>query len=194
VTDHIEPPLIVQDPVPYQEALDAAVSGRRMVCGVCGGRVKFILLGGKEEPSLRSLFCVASRLHFDMGRIVDVRLTSPGELFDLEAEVRAMVVDRWGAPPPPEKPSRSCPCCRSVTMLKEENSLSVCPVCYWVDDWVQNHDPRSHAGANAVSLQQARANYASFGACEERFQRDVRPPTVDEVPPGSTKAATNDGQ
>jgi len=46
---------------------------------------------------------------------------------------------------------------------------------------MQAHYPDS-AGANAVSLNVAKKNFATFGASEERFRGEVRAPTPDEIP------------
>jgi cysteine-rich CPCC protein len=58
-------------------------------------------------------------------------------------------------------------------------------VCGWEDDLVQFHDPDYRGGANKVSLNEARQNYAAFGASEERLKHLLRPPREEEIPPGS---------
>lgn len=55
-------------------------------------------------------------------------------------------------------------------------------MCYWEDDPVQLRDPTYEGGANAASLEQARANYERHGVAELRFEDDVRPPRPEEVP------------
>ncbi|MCL2776892.1 MAG: hypothetical protein FWD73_02730 [Polyangiaceae bacterium] len=75
-----------------------------------------------------------------------------------------------------------CPCCGFLTQAMVPLGLfDSCPVCYWADDPMQAHYPDS-AGANAVSLNVAKKNFATFGASEERFRGEVRAPTPDEIP------------
>jgi hypothetical protein len=77
-----------------------------------------------------------------------------------------------------------CPCCGYFTLdNKADNTFQICPVCYWEDDGVQLHYPDYSGGANTVSLNQAKRNYKIFGAVEERFKEDVRPPKDDEIKP-----------
>lgn len=75
----------------------------------------------------------------------------------------------------------ACPCCRCFT-LKEPGSFEICPVCFWEDDGQGDDDADEVlAGPNGdLSLTRARANYAAFGACEERHRAHVRPPRPDE--------------
>ncbi len=74
-----------------------------------------------------------------------------------------------------------CPCCGFYILDdKADNTFQICPVCYWEDDGVQFHEPNYQGGANSVSLIQARENYKSFGAIEERFKERVRPPLKEE--------------
>ncbi len=75
----------------------------------------------------------------------------------------------------------ACPCCRSLT-LHERGGYDICPVCFWEDDGQDDQDAaRVRGGPNgSLSLEQARRNFASFGACEERHRQHVRPPTEAE--------------
>jgi hypothetical protein len=68
--------------------------------------------------------------------------------------------------------------------LDEEppGTFAICPVCFWEDDDVQYRDPQSKGGANAVSLDEARANFRTLGAVEEQFQSKVRAPSAAERP------------
>jgi hypothetical protein len=58
----------------------------------------------------------------------------------------------------------------------------ICPVCFWEDDAVQFDDPGCAGGANHVSLDQARANFRSFGASSEACRGDIREPAQGERP------------
>lgn len=60
-------------------------------------------------------------------------------------------------------------------------TYDVCPVCYWEDDPIQFADPDYAGGANEGSLNEDRANFRAFGACEEEFVQYVRPPTAAEI-------------
>jgi len=85
----------------------------------------------------------------------------------------------------PAVPDRqcSCPCCRYLT-LSERGGFEVCPVCFWEDDGQDDHDAMVVRGGpnGALSLAQARANFAAFGACDERMRGHVRPPAPNEIP------------
>jgi hypothetical protein len=76
-----------------------------------------------------------------------------------------------------------CACCGCFT-LEESGRASylICPVCFWEDDPHQFRHPDSAAGANAISLHRARANYRALGASEAQFRDHVRPPTPEEEP------------
>jgi Cysteine-rich CPCC len=77
-----------------------------------------------------------------------------------------------------------CRCCGFYTLTDPTNgSYEICRVCFWEDDPVQNEDPSFEGGANNVSLLTARDNYVRFGVCEPQFSKDVRPPTLAEIPP-----------
>jgi len=75
-----------------------------------------------------------------------------------------------------------CPCCGHLTFEELDGSYLICPVCFWEDDPVQNHNPSYAGGANRVSLIQAKENFAKFGAKEERVLKHVRRPLPEETP------------
>lgn len=80
-----------------------------------------------------------------------------------------------------------CPCCGHFTLTQPGiGTFEICPVCGWENDNVQYEDPDFPAGANEVSLNEARQNYAEFGAATRSLLRLVRPPLPDEIPPAST--------
>ena len=62
------------------------------------------------------------------------------------------------------------------------DTFDICPVCDWEDDWIQYNQPDREGGANTVSLNQARANYARFGAKTKEALSGVRLPLPDEIP------------
>jgi hypothetical protein len=75
----------------------------------------------------------------------------------------------------------ACPCCRFLT-LDERGGYEICPVCFWEDDGQDDQDASWVRGGpnGSISLEQARKNFATFGACEERHRQHVRPPTEAE--------------
>jgi len=77
----------------------------------------------------------------------------------------------------------ACPCCRCLT-LDERGGYEICPVCFWEDDGQDDHDAdRVRGGPNgSMSLDDARRNYAAFGACDEKSKQHVRSPLPDELP------------
>lgn len=73
-----------------------------------------------------------------------------------------------------------CPCCGHIVFTEPPGSDDICLVCFWEDDVDQLRSPHLREGANSVSLIEAQQNFAKFGAIEERFIGDVRPPAADE--------------
>lgn len=72
-----------------------------------------------------------------------------------------------------------CKCC-GCAALDSADEYDICPVCFWEKDRTQESDPDYAEGANSVSLNEARKNYAEFGACEKRFAENVRKPYAAE--------------
>ncbi len=57
-----------------------------------------------------------------------------------------------------------CVCCGNYTLGSEPpGTFDICPVCFWEDDPVQYDDPDYAGGANGISLNQARVNFAKNG-------------------------------
>ena len=65
---------------------------------------------------------------------------------------------------------------------RARGSFDLCPVCCWEDDSVQFEDPSYAGGANHESLETARANFRSIGACSPSALARVRPPHPEERP------------
>ena len=55
-----------------------------------------------------------------------------------------------------EETSLPCDCCGSK-IIRERGAFEICPVCGWEDDPAQARDPDLKGGANATSLNDARA-------------------------------------
>jgi hypothetical protein len=79
--------------------------------------------------------------------------------------------------------SLPCPCCRYLT-LKSRGDFEICPVCFWEDDGQDDQDASLVRGGpnGALSLDEARRNFAAFGACAARSKQFVRPPMPAEEP------------
>jgi hypothetical protein len=62
-------------------------------------------------------------------------------------------------------------------------SLELCPVCWWEDDGQDDKDASEvRLTVNGeLSLNEARANYARYGAAHPRFLRYVRKPLASEL-------------
>jgi len=73
---------------------------------------------------------------------------------------------------------RKCACCGyfTITEIKE-----TCPVCFWEEDFYQEQNMDDDGCPNSVSLREAKENFREFGAVEERFKEQVRPPFVEET-------------
>jgi hypothetical protein len=81
-----------------------------------------------------------------------------------------------------EKKRFACQCCGFLTLEEPpDGSYEICDVCFWENNDVQFRDP-NWMGANRVSLNEARANFAKFGACEDGCEAFVRPPFPEEYP------------
>ncbi|MEO0761966.1 MAG: CPCC family cysteine-rich protein [Pseudomonadota bacterium] len=65
-----------------------------------------------------------------------------------------------------EAAGAGCPCCGAEPDAPWSGSYHLCPLCGWQDDPVQAADPACEGGANGVSLDQARANFRTFGAID----------------------------
>ena len=76
----------------------------------------------------------------------------------------------------------ACPCCRHLT-LSEGADFEICPVCFWEDDGQDDTDADEVRGGpnGALSLTEARRNFASFAACEQSAIQHVRSPRPEEV-------------
>lgn len=84
----------------------------------------------------------------------------------------------------------ACPCCGYPTLSERPpGTFAICPVCFWEDDDAQFRDPSFAGGANRVSLNDARRNFAEYGASHEGLRSKVRAPTDEEVARRSTASS-----
>ena len=92
-----------------------------------------------------------------------------------------------------EKKSYPCFCCGYLTLGSESSgSFDICPICLWEDDNVQARDPDFPSGANSMSLTQARANFARYGAKSPGHVGRARKPLPEEIPPSLASETPND--
>ena len=84
----------------------------------------------------------------------------------------SVILAPWAGPYP-------CPCCGYVT-LRERGAFEICPTCSWEDDGQDDHDADDVRGGpnGRLSLADARRNFQSYGASDERARLHVRPPEV----------------
>jgi hypothetical protein len=76
-----------------------------------------------------------------------------------------------------------CQCCGYLTLSEPSpGSLAICQVCRWQDDMVGFDEPDNAVGPNAVSLNEARANYRRIGVADPERSVRARPPRPEEVP------------
>ncbi|HXA00080.1 MAG TPA: CPCC family cysteine-rich protein [Candidatus Dormibacteraeota bacterium] len=76
-----------------------------------------------------------------------------------------------------------CPCCAFKTLFGR-GGFEICPVCWWEDDGQDDHDAEQVRGGpnGALSLTEARKNFATYGASDPQFASRVREPLHDEKP------------
>lgn len=62
-----------------------------------------------------------------------------------------------------------CPVCGQFD-FEEYASLEICEICGWSDDPLQEQDPSREKGANSISLNEAKRNYAKLGVSKPGFK------------------------
>lgn len=63
-----------------------------------------------------------------------------------------------------------CYCCGYFT-IEERGQYEICDVCFWEDDGC--NDLLRYSDPNHMTLEEGRKNFLEFGACEERFLKNV---------------------
>jgi len=77
----------------------------------------------------------------------------------------------------------ACPCCGYLTLLQPPpGTFAHCEVCWWEDDPTQFAHPDYEGCANAPSLNQARAFFASIGVSDPKLKGHERAPRLEEMP------------
>lgn len=73
-----------------------------------------------------------------------------------------------------------CPCCGQYQFESvKRGSYDICPICFWEDAPYSFEEPNAICSCNGVSLNQARRNFAEFGACRRDMVAYVR--TTEEL-------------
>lgn len=68
-----------------------------------------------------------------------------------------------------------CSCCGYFS-LKEGLHGEICPICYWEYDSFVDYKISIPSGNNSgLTLDEARRNFDTFGACEERLVKHALP-------------------
>jgi hypothetical protein len=112
-----------------------------------------------------------------------VKWVKAPEGIDLQKYI-AFAVDAWSRRKLP------CSCCGYVTLdVDPAERKRPCDVCYWIDDPAQTTDWEFRGGANDVTLVEAQRNFRLFGASQDRFKDNVRPPRPEEIPPSRSAPA-----
>ncbi|WP_432040279.1 CPCC family cysteine-rich protein [Streptomyces cucumeris] len=75
-----------------------------------------------------------------------------------------------------QKKKVACPCCKFLT-IEAKGWYEICPVCRWEDSGQGDIGEPNH-----VTPTEARLNFATFGASEERRRSRVRAALPDEYP------------
>lgn len=103
---------------------------------------------------------------------------------DSVEEIAAATAESEAAEPTTPALRLPCPCCGYLTLDEATlGSYAHCEICWWEDDPVQFADPDYEGGANAPSLNQARANFHSIGVSDPQFKDNARAPRPEEYPP-----------
>lgn len=80
---------------------------------------------------------------------------------------------------PPKYP---CPCCgcRTLPVPAADAIAYICPVCFWENDVFLSREDEPSDENHGMTLQEARANFNQYHACDPRFLQFVRAPTKEE--------------
>lgn len=78
-----------------------------------------------------------------------------------------------------------CPCCGYFTypVPPKEDCGYICSVCFWENDPFLHSDDEPSDSNHGIALNEAKANFLRFGACEEAMLQYVRPPKKEERAP-----------
>jgi len=77
-----------------------------------------------------------------------------------------------------------CPCCGYYSIDSDDEVIvDICEICLWQYDFVAHKYPDKVIGPNAVSLNEARANYKLYGVSKQKYigQNINRAPRENEI-------------
>lgn len=77
-----------------------------------------------------------------------------------------------------------CPCCGYLTynVPAEDDIGFICDVCFWENDPFARSVNEPSDSNHGLTLIEARANFAEYGACCRKMLKYVRKPHKDEIP------------
>ena len=79
----------------------------------------------------------------------------------------------------------ACPCCGYHTLIETAGGFEICGVCNWEEDtnFAKPWDTSLWGSANgSIPIEDAWANFESFGACDKPENDRTRAPQIDELP------------
>lgn len=75
-----------------------------------------------------------------------------------------------------------CPCCGFHTLpVPADGAVAyICPVCFWENDVFLTSGDEPSDENHGLTLNEARMNFRTFGACRREMLPHVRPPLPEE--------------
>jgi hypothetical protein len=113
---------------------------------------------------------------------IDAKSQSPPLLIWAQRADPAGVVNAYNWPGPVLQlqlknnvmPEFQCPCCDYFS-LKQRGQYDICKVCFWEDDGLDLDKLDEISGPNHMPLREARRNFVTFGACDQKMLKNVIP-------------------
>ena len=131
--------------------------------------------GGLDFPKL------AEHYYFDDTRRWLLYVSHEGTIAFAGAALRDGAAALLGPPDWPGRHPRPC-CGRRTRPVPREDAVGfICPVCFWESDVFTASDDEPSDCNHGLTLEQGRANYRAFGACERAMLPHVRPPLAEEL-------------
>ena len=138
---------------------------KEFLCPVCGKfrftpLTKFDIEFGKTEADL---YCHSCGWRYNSAQLEDSKsLDIDGKtIADLKKEYRKKKLknpDYYYLTSNLKKTKHLCPCC-GKHYFEDIDDLEICPICEWCNETYDENHPDEGGGINAISLNQARAEY-----------------------------------